>query len=55
MNHKESFLVEGLMCGTCLVEVLERLHDVDGVADVGTMMTGDRTAADRMPLGGDSK
>ena len=38
MNHKESFPVEGLMCGTCLVEVLERLRDVDGVADVGVSL-----------------
>jgi len=35
MNHQELFSVEGLMCGTCLVEVLEQLHGVDGVADVG--------------------
>ncbi|WP_291378141.1 heavy metal-associated domain-containing protein [Demequina sp.] len=35
MNHQELFSVEGLMCGTCLVEVLERLHRVDGVEDVG--------------------
>jgi copper chaperone CopZ len=35
MSHQEVFSVEGLMCGTCLVDVLERLHDVDGVADVG--------------------
>lgn len=35
MNHQELFSVEGLMCGTCLVEVLERLHGVDGVEDVG--------------------
>lgn len=41
MNHKEPFHVEGLMCGTCLVEVLERLHDVDGVADVGISLRVD--------------
>src|SRR5674476_1386861 len=35
MTHKELFSVEGLMCGTCLVEVLERLHDLDGVVEVG--------------------
>lgn len=35
MNHQELFSVEGLMCGTCLVEVLERLRGVDGVEDVG--------------------
>ena len=35
MDHQERFFVEGLMCGTCLVEVLERLHNVDGVDDVG--------------------
>ena len=35
MTHKELFSVQGLMCGTCLVEVLERLHDLDGVVEVG--------------------
>lgn len=35
MNHQALFSVEGLMCGTCLVGVLERLHRVDGVEDVG--------------------
>jgi copper chaperone CopZ len=28
------FAVEGLVCGTCLVEVLERLHELDGVVEV---------------------
>lgn len=35
MTDMRQFLVEGLVCGTCLVEVLERLHEVDGVAKVG--------------------
>lgn len=38
MTHKELFSVEGLMCGTCLVEVLERLHDLDGVVEVGVSL-----------------
>lgn len=35
MTNKRRLSVEGLICGTCLVEVLERLHEVDGVAKVG--------------------
>ncbi len=35
MTDTRQFLVEGLVCGTCLVEVLDRLHEVDGVAKVG--------------------
>lgn len=35
MTHKRRLSVEGLVCGTCLVEVLGRLHEVDGVAEVG--------------------
>src|SRR5665648_950381 len=38
MTHKGLFSVEGLMCGTCLVEVLERLHDLDGVVEVGVSL-----------------
>lgn len=38
MGHKELFSVEGLMCASCLVEVLERLRDVEGVADVGVAL-----------------
>lgn len=46
MNHKLLFSVEGLMCGTCLVEVLERLHGVDGVEDVGiTLRVGGHSPA----------
>ena len=44
MSHKESFSIDGLMCGTCLVEVLERLHHVEGVVDVGIdLHTGGRS------------
>lgn len=34
MTHERMFSVEGLACGTCLVEVLEGLHDLDGVLEV---------------------
>jgi len=35
MERTRLFSVDGLVCGTCLVEVLERLHDLDGVLEVG--------------------
>ena len=33
MKHRSVFSVEGLMCGSCLVEVLERLHRLEGVIE----------------------
>ena len=41
MTHKRRLSVEGLVCGTCLVEVLERLHEVDGVGEVGITLNRD--------------
>lgn len=34
MTHERLFSVEGLACGTRLVELLERLHHPDGVVEV---------------------
>ena len=38
LNHQSLFSVEGLVCGTCLVEVLERLHQLDGVFEVAMVL-----------------
>lgn len=41
MTRKRRLSVEGLVSGTCLVEVLERLHEVDGVDEVGITLNRD--------------
>jgi copper chaperone CopZ len=46
VEHTRSFSVDGLVCGTCLVEVLERLHDLDGVVEVGIRLE----VEDRSPV-----
>lgn len=38
MTSTSSFSVDGLACGTCLVGVLEQLHELDGVVEVGIQL-----------------
>lgn len=38
MKQRSVFSVEGLMCGSCLVEVLERLHRLEGVMEVSVSL-----------------
>ncbi len=38
MKVTSAFSVDGLTCGACLVEVIERLRELDGVDEVGIQL-----------------